>query len=662
MEQFKYLFSPLTIGKVTVPNRILSTGHGTNFSVDGIPGERLAYYHRERARGGVGLIVMECAMIHPTGSAYNLPMASDERTIPGFRKVAQAVHEYDTKIFCQLGHPGRQFSSFYTQRPLWAPSALPCFTNRDMPKAMEPEDMEELIRAWSQAARNIREAGLDGVEIHSGYGGYLLCQFLSPYSNKRTDEYGGSMDNRVRCVIQVIEAVRESVGDDFTVGMQLNGDELTPGGLTHEDFQEIARRLEQTGKLDYLTIKAGTGYCYNMIVPDSQLPLGCWVPFAAGIKEAVEDILVFAVGRINDPVLAERILADGHADMVGMTRANLCDPEMPRKARQGRLDEIRTCVACNQGCQRRFFMGLTITCVQNPAVGKEKEWGLEVVSRPASHRRRVLVIGGGPAGLKAAEMAALRGHAVSLWEREAELGGQVALAAKLPLREEFGGIVRHLIKQIERLGVEVSLETEATADKVCAFGADVVIVATGSSPQRQGFLNLRPELTWIPGIDLPHVFTVVEWLKYDLPVGQKVLVVDDGEAHWKSMATADYLAELGKEVLLSTPLPSAGLDLPFMSLIPLFPRLFQKGVTFLPFTGLRAISGQGVTLYNVTTNQEDTLHGVDTVILAFYHQANESLYYQLKGRIKELYRVGDCVAPRKVEDAIREGWEIGLKI
>lgn len=661
MNQFQYLFTPITIGKVTVANRILSTGHGTNFSVEGIPGERLAYYHRERAKGGMGLIVMECAMIHPTGIAFNLPIASDEKAIPGFRKVAQAVHEYDTKIFCQIGHPGRQLSSYYTQQPLLAPSGLPCSTNRDVPKAMEHEDMEELIVSWARAARNIREAGLDGVELHSGYGGYLLCQFLSPYSNQRKDEYGGSLENRLRFVLQVIDAVREGVGDDFTLGMQLNGDELTPSGLTNEDFQEIAKRLEQTGKLDYLTIKAGSGYCYNMIIPDSQLPLGCWVPFAAGIKEAVENILIFAVGRINDPLLAEKILADGHADMIGMTRANLCDPEMPRKARQGRLDEIRTCVACNQACQRRLFMGLAISCAQNPAVGREKEWGTDTL-RPAARRKRVVIVGGGPAGLKAAEIAVTRGHEVSLWEREKELGGQVLLAAKIPLREEFGGIIRYLVKQIERLKIMVSLQTEATANKIIEQGADAVIIATGSKPQRQGFLNIRPDIPWIPGIDQSHVFPVMEWLQYDRRVGSKVLIVDDGEAHWRSMATADFLADQGKKVIVSTPLPSAGIDLPFMSLIPLYPRLFQKAVTFLPFTGLRAVSDHNVTIYNVTTNQEETLEEIDTVLLAFYQQADEKLYFELKGKTQELYRIGDCVAPRKVEDAIREGWEVGRKL
>src|SRR3954471_12989930 len=426
------LLEPFALRHLRLRNRVMMTAHVTNMAPLHRPTDQHVAYYRDRARGGIGLIVMGFPSVHPAGVNNVQELAGyDPGIVPGLRAIADAVHEHDTPIIAQLGHGGRQANSAYTGQPLMAPSAIPCPFNREMPKAMEAEDIAEVVEAHAQAAEHIVQGGLDGVEIHSAYGGYLLSSFLSPYMNEREDEYGGDLDGRMRLPLRVVHAVRDRVGPDYIVGMQINGDDFSPGGIELPEAQTIAQRLVATGALDYLVVKGSTYYAADQNVPDWQHPRALWLPLAAGIKAAVGTFPVFAVGRINDPAEANAVIERGQADMVAMTRQHIADPETVRKLVEGRAEDVRPCISCNQGCLDMLPKGRHITCVHNPAAGYEAELGLGTL-RTAASPRRVVVVGGGPAGMKVAEIAALRGHEVRLLERRDDLGGQVRLASRLP--------------------------------------------------------------------------------------------------------------------------------------------------------------------------------------------------------------------------------------
>ena len=371
--QFKYLFSPLKIGRITVPNRISFSAHLTSFAEGCLPAERHVHYYATRARGGAGLIITEEQSVHPTDRAYEkLIEAFRPEVIPGYKKITRAVHEYETRIFAQLNHNGQQCSGALSRLPVWAPSPVPDPIYKETPKQMEIEDIQEVIDYFCKSAVHVREGGFDGVELQFGHSS-LVRQFMSNLTNLRTDEYGGTFEKRMRFPLELIGAVRKTIGDDFTLGVRLCADEMTPwGGITLNDAKEIAKVLEATGAIDFMDLTLSTFHNLYLVGGSMHMPLAYAVPLAAGIKEAI-GLPVFATGRINDPLLAEKVLANGQADMIGMVRAQLCDPNMARKAREGRLEEIRYCIACNQGCYGRIAFNRNIGCVQNPFVGNEKD-------------------------------------------------------------------------------------------------------------------------------------------------------------------------------------------------------------------------------------------------------------------------------------------------
>jgi mycofactocin system FadH/OYE family oxidoreductase 2 len=648
--QFKYLFLPLQIGKTVVPNRISFSSHLTNFAENGLPSERHIYYLAERAKGGAGLIITEEQSVHPTDHAYEkIIEAFNPAVVPHYRKICNAVHEYETKIFAQLNHNGAQSDGTLSRLPVWGPSPVPDVMFREVPKEMEIEDIQEVIEYFCQSATHVREGGFDGIELQIGHSS-LLRQFLSPLSNQRTDEYGGSLENRMRFALEVIEAVRATVGPDFTLGIRLCADEMIPGGLTLDDTKEMARRFEATEKIDFIDLSIGTFYNLYLVGGTMHTPLGYTVPLSAGIKEVV-NLPVFATGRINDPVMAERILADGQADMIGMVRAQICDPELANKVKDGRLEEIRYCIADNQGCYGRIALNKDIGCIQNPAVGYERERGIGSI-KPASVKKKVLIVGGGPAGLRTAEVAAQRGHLVTLCEKKGKLGGQVNIAKRGAGREELDVIIRNEENQLKKLPVEVILNKEVTAEFVLAQNPDVVIIATGSVPKECP----------VPGADGPNIFNVWQVLLGEADLGKRVLFIDyDG--HHQATATAEFLADQGKEIHMLTSSLFIGQDLgPVQDLYLTRQRLLQKGVTFTSDFAVMEIKGLEVHGFNVYSNEWNTFSGYDSIVLAMGNRVEDGLYQTLKGRVKELYRIGDCVAPRKIDMAIHEGDKVGRMI
>jgi mycofactocin system FadH/OYE family oxidoreductase 2 len=649
--QFKFLFSPLKIGRVVVPNRISFSAHLTSFAEGCLPSERHAYYYAARARGGTGLIITEEQSVHPTDRAYEkLIEAFRPEAVAGYKRITRAVHAYETRIFAQINHNGQQCSGALSRLPVWAPSPIPDPIYREMPKEMEIEDIEEVIRYFARSAVHVREGGFDGVELQFGHSS-LARQFMSSLTNLRSDDYGGSFEKRMRFPLDLVSAVRKAVGDDFTVGVRLCADEMTPwGGITLDEAKKIARRLEETSSIDFVDLTLSTFHNLYLVGGSMHMPLGYTVPLAAGIKESVS-LPVFATGRINDPLLAEKILANGQADMIGMVRAQLCDPNMANKAKDGRLEEIRYCVADNQGCYGRIAFNRPIGCIQNPLVGREKEED-ELHLPPTKWRKRVMVIGGGPAGMWAAKVAAMRGHEVTLYEKEAALGGQVAIAMKGAGREEFGAIIRNERNQLNALAVPMVFGQAVTPEFVLSHAPDAVIVATGSLPKKPA----------IPGGDGPRVFTVWQVLKGEAGLGDRVLFIDDDGAH-QATSTIEYLADLGKTVHVVTTAFYIGGDLgPTQDITLSKQRLIKRGVTFTPDFYVMEIKGTEVHGIDVYSNEPKVFSDFDTIVAAMGNTASDELYFALKGKVKEIYRAGDCVAPRKVDMAIHEGYVAGRNV
>jgi len=646
---FSYLFSPLKIGPVVVPNRINFAAHLTNLSENHQISEDHLCYYEARAKGGCGLITTEELTVHPSDLAYDkLVDAFVPEVIPGFQKLTETIHQYDTRIFAQLNHNGMQADGKISRLPVWGPSPGKDPLFRETCKAMSAEDIKECIAYFAKSAAHVQEGGFDGIELQLGHSS-LIRQFLSSATNHRSDAYGGGFDNRMRFALEVIDAVRAVVGDGLALGVRLNADEMHPdGGITHEEAKRIAVGLEQSGKIDFIDISLGTFHNLFLVEGSMHTPLAYTAPLSAGIRSVVS-LPVYATNRINDPHLAEKILEEGQGDMVNMVRALIADPELPNKAREDRPDDIRQCIACNQGCIGRMGMGYTIGCMQTPVTGNEKMLG-EGTMTLCDIPKKVVVVGAGPAGLEIARVATLRKHQVVVFEKEGEVGGQNLLAAKAAGRQEIQGVTRWLIGQVEKLDIDLRLETEATVESVLAENPDAVVVAAGSKPKENPF----------PGdYSVPEVVNTWQVLSGEVETGQKVLFIDLN-GHHHGTGTAELLADQGKAVHMLTPalFPGSALG-PLQDLYLTRRRLALKGVTYTPDIAVLEIQGTLVKGLNVYSNEMIDFDGYDTVVLAAGNVSEDFLYFALKDRIKEIYRIGDCVAPRLTDSAIADGHRIG---
>ena len=648
---FDHLFKSLAIGRVTLPNRVCFLAHRTNFAKRGRLTDRHVAYYGRRAQGECGLIIVGEFSIHPGDRPWE-PMieAYPTEVVEDYRKLTRAVHTFETPVFAQLCHHGFQSSGAVSRRAIWGPSAISDIAFGETAKPLEPEDMEEIINAFSHAAALAREGGFDGLEIDMGPES-LLRQFLSPISNLRQDEYGGSLENRMCFPIEIINGVRKRAGEDFTVGIRLCVDERFWGGITIEESLLTGKRFEETGKVDFINTSVGTYYNLHLSMASMHTPLGFTIEAAEQIKKSI-NLPVIAGHQINTPKMADEILKRGQADAVGLIRNLICDPDTPRKAREGRTEEIRYCVRENEGCIGRINQSRTLSCIQNPIVGHEplmREEG--PISKPS--KKRVMILGGGPAGLEAARVASERGHDVTLYERGERIGGQVNLAEKGSGRQEIAGIILYQGHMLKRLEVPVITGVEVTLELVLEINPDAVIVATGSKPR------LRP----VPGdYGSPTVLNVREVLKGQFPVGEKVLFIDEDGGH-HATATVEFLADQGKNVDMVTSALFIGMRLaPIGDLYLTRQRLLQKRVTFTTDVTVDSIEGTRIKARHIHTNEPILFDGYDTVILDMGDEADAPLYFQLKGLVKELYRAGDCVAPRGIGTAILEGRRSGERL
>ncbi|MER7519659.1 FAD-dependent oxidoreductase [Streptomyces sp. NPDC126499] len=651
LTRFPRLLSPLRIGGVTLPNRIVSSGHDTVLAEDGAVTDDLIAYHEARAAGGVGLIVLQVSGVHESARyTTHVLMATDDSCVSGYARLARAVHRHGTKVFGQLFHPGREIleSADGTAPVAWAPSAVPSERFHVMPRAMTEQEIREVVDGYGRAARRLREAGLDGVEVVASHG-YLPAQFLSPHVNVRTDGWGGDPERRLRFLREALRSAREQARPGFVVGLRISGDELSHDGLDTELVLDAVARLDGEGLLDYVSVCAGSSSSLSgaqHIAPPMARPAGYTAPLAARVR-AVVGVPVMVAGRINQPQEAEQIIAGGQADACAMTRALICDPELPAKTAGGRAEEIRACVGCNQACIGHFQLGHPISCIQHPETGRERRFAL---LPPVTRRRRVLVVGGGPAGLKAAAVAAGRGHDVVLHEAGRRVGGQVLLAERLPGRAEFGGVITNLEGEARRAGVRILTGSRIDAGALAAASPDAVILATGAVPR-------RPRLELLDDPVVLDAWSVIRGA--EVPRGR--VVVADWRGDWIGLGVALLLAGRGRKVTLCVTGFAAGEHLQQYVRAGMLAEAVRARVEVVPNVRLYGADPDTVYLQHALTEDPVLVEDVAAVVLAQGHVPVTDLcpttpdLPALGLPADRVLAVGDRVSPRTVEEAVLEG-------
>lgn len=679
MSQFDALFQPIQIGKLTIRNRVVSTAHAEVYATDGgMTTDRYVKYYEEKAKGGCGLCICGGSSVVSIDSPqawWSSVNLSTDRIIPHFQNLADAVHKHGGKIMIQITHMGRRSRwDGYHWSTLMSPSGIREPVHRSTCKTIEPEEIQRIIGDYAKAARRAKDGGLDGVEL-SAVHQHLIDQFWSPRVNKRTDEWGGSFENRMRFGLEVLKAVREEVGPDFVVGMRICGDEFHPDGLTHEDMKQIAAYYDATGLVDFFGVIGSGCDTHNSlanVIPNMSYPPEPFLHLASGIKEVVK-VPVIHAQNIKDPNQAQRILEGGYVDLVGMTRAHIADPHIIAKIKMGQIDQIRQCVGANY-CIDRQYQGLDVLCIQNAATSREYMGLPHIIEKTEGPVRKVLVVGGGPAGMEAARVAAERGHQVVLFEAQPQLGGQITLAAKAPQRDQMAGITRWYQLELARLQVDVRLNSYADEAMIRAEQADIVILAVGGKP----FVEQVPE--W--GADEGLIVSSWDILDGKVAPGKNVLVYDT-ICEFTGMSTADYLSEKGSQVELVTDDIKPGAAVGGTTFPTYYRSLYPKEVIMTPDLALHKVYREGEQLVAVLENEytgqlEERV--VDQVVVENGVRPDEALYYALKpdslnkGQIDVealyaiqpqpclsestdgdaflLFRIGDCTAPRNTHAAI----------
>lgn len=677
MSQFDLLFEPLKINKLTIRNRIVSTAHAEVYATDGgMTTDRYVRYYEEKAKGGCGLCICggsSVVSIDSPQSWWSSVNLSTDRIIPHFQNLADAVHQHGGKIMIQISHMGRRSRWDGENWPnLMSPSGIREPVHRATCKTIEEEEIWRVIGDFAKAAQRAKAGGLDGVEL-SAVHQHMIDQFWSPRVNKRTDEWGGSFEKRMRFGIEVLKAVRDAVGPDFVVGMRITGDEFHPDGLSHEDMRQIAAYYDKTGMVDYFGVVGSGCDTHNTlanVIPNMSYPPEPFLHLAAGIKEVVT-VPVIHAQNIKDPNQAQRILEAGYVDFVGMTRAHIADPHLIAKIKMNQVDQIRQCVGANY-CIDRQYMGLDVLCIQNAATSREYMGLPHIITKTEGPVRNVVVIGGGPGGLEAARVAAERGHKVTLIERASELGGQVTIAAKAPQRDQMAGITRWLAMETERLGVKVLTNTTADMAMIRDLTPDVCILATGGEP----FLEQNPEWGAAEGL------VVSSWdvLNGVVESGKNVLVYD-AICEFSGMSVSDFLAARGALVELVTGDIKPGVGIGGTTFPTYYRSLYEKAVVMTSDLALEKVYREGEKLVAVLENEytgQKEERVVDQIVVENGTRPNEELYYALKAESRNkgqidvealfdirpqpvlaqagsgmiLWRLGDCVSQRNVHAAI----------
>ena len=642
---FPRLFEPIRIGSARARNRVMRLATVTNLAEGGGVSDCLLAHYRAIARGGAGDAGDEVFTVHAS-NARNAVRLFDPASVPGVRRLVDTVHGEGALLIAQLNHGGRQHQSRFVPT-LWAPSALACPYSGGVPHEMTRAEVADVIDGFVRSAAHAQQAGADGVEVH-GAQGHLIQEFVSPFSNRRTDEWGGSFENRLRFPFEILRRIRAAAGAGFVVGYRLGVDEFTPGGLTVEDAERIAGELTADGLIDYLSLSQGNFNSIERHLPDRHFPPATFVEAHARVKARARGVPVVTCGRIETPEQAEAVIAGGKADLVGLCRPLIADPEWPAKAMTGRRDEIRYCIACNQ-CWGWVTEGRPIACVANATAGRELELG---PLAPAAPPRRVVVAGGGPAGLEAARVAAERGHRVTVLEQGDGLGGKIRLSREVPHHEEVGRIADYLVHEVERLGVTVRTGVEATVETILAERPDAVIVATGAVP-------VAPD---VPGDDSVAVSSSAGAPMVGALPGEHVVVMDEDGYYW-ALAVMETVVLQGKTVTLVTRFFEVLRELPAVSRITALRALGQRGVRFRPHAFVDRVEQGAVVLRDYYAGSEERIADACAVIWVGPQTVNSGLPEALRSAgVGDVEVVGDAFAPRRLASAIADGHLAGRRI
>ncbi len=651
MGRYRHLFSPIQLGGVRVPNRVVFSAHLTNYAQENLPQERLMHYYRERASGGAGLIITEEQSIHPSDHAYEkLIHAYHPHIIPYYQRLTKAVQREGSKIFCQLNHNGLQGFSFFNDEALWGPSPVEDGLFHEIPQSIDLAQIEEVVAGYAKVTAHAREGGFDGVELQTSHSS-LLRQFLSPYTNQRQDAYGGSRSARLRLLLECVKAVRGEAGG-MAVGVRLCTDELLEGGMGIEDTLHVAKALGETGLVDYLNTSIGTTANLFMVEGSMSTPAAYQSGYTARVRQQVE-IPVIGVGRINDPMLADRLLDEGVMDLVGVVRGQIADAQWSQKAREDKAEEIRKCIACNQYCIGLMGLNSPLSCIQNPANGMEGVWG-NAHYHQATKPLEVWVAGAGPAGLEASITCARHGHHVRLFESEESIGGKVNWITRIAERAEYGDLLRNKQSELKRFGVTLELGETLDCTQVIRENVDALVVATGQSEGR---------MSHIQGMDhRTRVQTPLQVLE-TAPKGHgaQAMVVDEVGGH-QAMNMAEFLLNQGWRVLLTSSALQPGQHLGVTLDVELWfmrqagkPLQVQGNVVLLDATA-------DPVLLNILTQVQTSIKGVDLIVPVQHGLSQDALFHALHGKLNQLYRVGDALAPKDVGQAILDGHRAGRTI
>jgi 2,4-dienoyl-CoA reductase-like NADH-dependent reductase (Old Yellow Enzyme family) len=640
---FPHLFSPFSLKGIEIPNRILSTGHDTDLGRHGVPTDALIAYQRARAKGGAGLIVVQVVAVHETARyTAEVLMGTADDCIPHFRKLFHAIRAEGTRVFVQLFHPGREllWRRDGLIQPSYSASSAPTERFRLVPRELSREMIGEIVEGYGATARRMAEAGAEGVEVVASHG-YLPAQFLNQNINERGDQYGGSLDNRLRFMREISASIRRQAPAELILGTRISGDEFDAAGLGEDDTLAICRHLKD--EFDYFNVIGGTSASASgavHIVPPMTVANAYLSALSAKLKQAIGKP-VFVAGRINQPQEAERIIAEGAADICGMTRAMISDPDMPLKARQGRIDDIRACIACNQACIGHAQLGFSISCIQHPETGRELEFG---AVRRSRHSRRLTVIGGGPGGMKAAAAAAERGNRVTLYEKTARLGGQALMAQLLPHRAEFGGIITNLGREVALAGVEVRLNAEVTRESLSEDKPDAVIIATGS-------VGRMPALEIGQGIEVVHASDIIAGTR---KAGHRV-VIYDWLADWIGVGVAEKLASEGSHVTLAVNGVCPAISIQNYVRDAAIARLHRLRVEMRPFMRLYGAENRAAYFIHTAAQEAVVFEDVDTLVVCAPNRPVDGLARDAEELGIKAYLIGDALSPRTAEEAVYEG-------
>ena len=665
-ESARHLAQPLQLRHLTLRNRIVFGAHTTNMSELGLPSHQHLGYYRERARGGAAMIVVEPVPVHRTAVLTRGNFRhSDDAVIPGFRAITDAVHAEGAVILQQLYHVGQHGDFDNSYQPAWSPSGLPSYHDNDGSHAMTGAEIDEVIAGFVAAAERAQRSGFDGVEIFAAYHA-LVDQFWLPWSNRRTDEWGGTFENRMRFSAEILGRIRAAVGDEFLIGLAISVDPKVEAALQIDEMCEVIRWHDERQLMDYVTCGSGSYFDFSDLIPTFLFADKLAAPFAERLKEVVRHAKVQAESHVRTPENADYVVASGQADMVSIVRGQIADPYLASKAVSGRDDQVRGCISCNQMCWGRRYRDYWISCLVNPSVGREWEWGGDTFEQVAEPKD-VLVVGGGPAGLEAARVAAERGHRVTLAEAGPELGGSFRLAGLQPRRSQITDLLEWYERELERLDVKVRVNAPLDAgeieEMVHAGSAQAVVVATGSQPSGTGFQRPLAPADGIPGMDRPNVWAVEDVMASRARPGRRIVLVDDS-GDWRGAGTAWHLAERGHEVTIVTALPLIGFYVQRTgSDGKLRATLRELGATWQTEAAVTEWNERGAVVRDLLDGSE-TLVEADALVTCLTNTPEDSVAVDLQatGVPVELRLVGDAVAARTAVHAIYEGRVAGMGV